>query len=141
MQAGMILYTAASSAPTGFLKADGSVLNRVDYPDLFTAIGTFYGEGDGQTTFKLPDLRGEWVRGWDNGRGVDEGRGFGEWKDGEAGNLPVSSTSNGTAAVGNYYGFDSLGNRSYTLEPDEDTYMGADENIVRNVALLAIIKI
>ena len=44
---------------------------------LFTAIGTTFGAGDGSTTFNLPDLRGEFVRGWDDGRGIDAGRTFG----------------------------------------------------------------
>jgi microcystin-dependent protein len=44
---------------------------------LFAAIGTLYGVGDGSTTFNLPDLRGEFVRGFDDGRGVDTGRTMG----------------------------------------------------------------
>jgi phage-related tail fiber protein len=44
---------------------------------LFSAIGTTYGAGDGSTTFNLPDLRGEFIRGWDDARGVDAGRTLG----------------------------------------------------------------
>lgn len=42
-------------------------------------------ESDG-TTFDLPDLRGEFIRGWDNGRGIDLGRGFGTWQEDKVGN-------------------------------------------------------
>jgi phage-related tail fiber protein len=44
---------------------------------LFSAIGTTFGSGDGSTTFNVPDLRGEFARGWDDGRGIDTGRTFG----------------------------------------------------------------
>lgn len=74
---GTVIWTARSSAPTGYLKANGAAVNRTTYADLFTAIGTTYGAGDGSTTFNLPDLRGEFVRGWDDGRGVDSGRAMG----------------------------------------------------------------
>jgi phage-related tail fiber protein len=44
---------------------------------LFAAIGTTFGSGNGSTTFNVPDLRAEFIRGWDNGRGIDTGRVFG----------------------------------------------------------------
>jgi microcystin-dependent protein len=74
---GAVQAFAMSAAPTGWLKSDGSAVSRTTYADLFTAIGTTFGSGDGSTTFNLPDLRGEFVRGWDDGRGVDSGRSFG----------------------------------------------------------------
>ena len=72
--AGTVIWTARSSAPTGYLKANGAAVSRSTYATLFSAIGTIYGAGDGSTTFNLPDLRGEFIRGWDDGRGVDSGR-------------------------------------------------------------------
>ena len=54
---GSIEAFAPGFTPVGYLPADGRLLNILDYPDLFQAIGTIYG-GDGQTTFALPDLRG-----------------------------------------------------------------------------------
>lgn len=63
-----------SSPPLGWLLAQGQAVSRLEYADLFSAIGTIFGAGDGSTTFNLPDLRGEFIRGWDNGRGVDAGR-------------------------------------------------------------------
>jgi phage-related tail fiber protein len=63
-----------AAAPAGWLKANGATVSRATYADLFAAIGTTYGAGDGATTFRLPDLRGEFLRSWDDGRGVDPGR-------------------------------------------------------------------
>lgn len=60
--------------PSGYLECDGSAISRTSYPELFALIGTTFGAGDGSTTFNLPDLRGEFIRGWDHGRGIDIGR-------------------------------------------------------------------
>ncbi|WP_055326027.1 phage tail protein [Ralstonia solanacearum] len=81
-QAGLIAYFARSTAPNGWLKANGAAVSRTTYAALFTEIGTTFGGGDGANTFNLPDLRGEFLRGWDDGRGVDSGRGFGTWQSG-----------------------------------------------------------
>jgi microcystin-dependent protein len=59
------------------LKCNGAAISRATYADLFTVIGTTFGVGNGSTTFNIPDLRGEFVRGWDNSRGIDSGRVFG----------------------------------------------------------------
>lgn len=77
---GSIILVAQSSAPTGYLKANGAAISRSSYSALYASIGTTYGIGDGSTTFNLPDLRGEFLRGWDDGRGVDSGRAFGSWQ-------------------------------------------------------------
>ena len=74
---GMIAYFAGQTAPAGWLKANGAAVSRTAYAKLFAAIGTTYGAGDGKTTFNLPDLRGEFLRGWDDARGIDTGRVFG----------------------------------------------------------------
>lgn len=77
---GSVFHVAGSVAPTGYLIANGQAVSRATYATLFAVIGTTYGAGDGSTTFNLPDLRGEFIRGWDAGRGVDPGRGFGTWQ-------------------------------------------------------------
>jgi microcystin-dependent protein len=77
---GQIIYMAASTPPTGFLVANGSAVSRTAYANLFATIGTYYGTGDGATTFNLPDLRGVVPRGWDDGRGLDTGRVFGTYQ-------------------------------------------------------------
>ena len=56
---GMISLFAGSTAPTGWLICDGTAVSRTTYADLFTAIGTTYGTGDGSTTFNLPNLKGK----------------------------------------------------------------------------------
>jgi len=78
---GSVSAFALSTAPAGWLKANGAAVSRTTYADLFAAIGTTFGAGDGSTTFNLPDLRGEFLRGWDDARGVDSGRTFGSWQD------------------------------------------------------------
>lgn len=74
---GMIATFAMPTPPSGWLAANGSVVSRTTYANLFAAIGTTYGAGNGSTTFNLPDCRGMFIRGWDAGRGQDAGRIFG----------------------------------------------------------------
>jgi microcystin-dependent protein len=61
--AGIIAPFAGSSAPAGWLAANGAAVSRTTYAALFAAIGTTWGAGDGSTTFNLPDLRGMFLRG------------------------------------------------------------------------------
>lgn len=75
--AGTVIHSARSTAPTGYLKANGAAISRSTFSVLFAAIGTTYGAGNGSTTFNVPDLRGEFLRSLDEGRGVDVGRGLG----------------------------------------------------------------
>lgn len=91
---GMIAAFAANVIPTGWLKCNGAAVSRTTYANLFASIGTIYGAGDGSTTFNLPDLRGETIRGWDDARGVDSGRAIGSWQDGQN----VSHTHTGTTS-------------------------------------------
>ena len=65
---------AVATVPTGYLECNGNAVSRTTYAALFAIIGTNYGTGNGSSTFNLPDLRGEFIRGFDNGRGVDSGR-------------------------------------------------------------------
>ena len=80
---GSVYTFAGATVPTGWLKCNGALLSRTTYAALFAVIGTAYGAGDGSTTFALPDLRGEFVRGFDDARGVDSGRALGS-KQGDA---------------------------------------------------------
>ena len=68
--AGNISMCGGSSAPTGWLLCDGSAVSRTTYADLFTAIGTTWGVGDGSTTFNLPDLRSRSPIGAGQGSGL-----------------------------------------------------------------------
>jgi len=71
---GTTIHYAGPYLPAGFLKENGAEVSRTVYAKLFAAIGTFYGPGDGTTTFNLPDSRGEFIRGFDDGRGIDPQR-------------------------------------------------------------------
>jgi microcystin-dependent protein len=61
---------ASLTAPVGWLKCDGAAVSRATYSVLFGIIGTTYGVGDGSTTFNLPNLVGEFIRGTPVGRDV-----------------------------------------------------------------------
>lgn len=74
---GFVMMFAANAAPTGFLKANGAAISRTTYANLFSAIGTTFGAGDGSTTFLVPDLRGRFARGWADNGSIDSGRAFG----------------------------------------------------------------
>lgn len=71
---GVLGFFATTTAPAGWLKANGAAVSRTAYAALFDRIGTTFGAGDGSSTFNLPDMRGEFVRALDDGRGVDAGR-------------------------------------------------------------------
>jgi len=60
---GTIIAYSGVNNPTGWLDCDGSAVSRTVYADLFTVIGTTYGEGDGETTFNLPDYRDRFIQG------------------------------------------------------------------------------
>ncbi len=75
---GMVAHFPTTAAPVGWLKANGASVSRTVYADLFSRIGTQFGS-DSSSTFKLPDLRAEFIRGWDDGRGQDAGRALGSW--------------------------------------------------------------
>lgn len=64
--AGIIMPFAGTVAPQGCLFCDGSAVSRTTYAALFAVIGTTYGEGDGETTFNVPDLSGRVVIGVSN---------------------------------------------------------------------------
>lgn len=53
---GSIMCFAGATAPEGWLLCDGQAINRINYKKLFSTIGTTYGNGNGSTTFNLPNL-------------------------------------------------------------------------------------
>ena len=71
---GAIMWFAANSAPAGFVKCNGASLTASTYSALFNVIQ--YTHGGSGANFNVPDLRGEFVRGWDDGKGTDSGRSF-----------------------------------------------------------------
>ena len=73
--AGMIMPNTSATEPAGWLECDGAAVSRSTYSALFAVISDDYGAGDGSTTFNLPDLRGQFVRGFANGSSMDADRG------------------------------------------------------------------
>ncbi len=135
IQPGDVAYFARDTAPSGYIKANGAAVSRTAYAALFAAIGTTFGAGDGSTTFNVPDLRGYFPRGYDDGRGVDSGRVFGsnqadDFKSHTHGGVhqPYSGVTFSGAATSYYIG---AGSTAAT---------GGTETRPRNVALLACIK-
>jgi len=55
MPAGSLIHFAGTNIPEGYLLCNGAAVSRATYADLFAAIGTIYGAGDGSTTFNLPN--------------------------------------------------------------------------------------
>ena len=133
---GAITFFATTSPPTGWLAANGAAVNRTTYSALFSVIGTTYGAGDGSTTFNLPDLRGEFIRGWDNNRGLDAGRVFGSTQEGSIQSHSHGILSSGeSGTTGNYIAGASTYNREIATMTT-----GSSETRPRNIALLACIK-
>ena len=71
---GSVFCIAVATVPSGYLECNGAAVNKSTYADLFAVIGITYGGTNASSTFNLPYLRGEFIRGFDNGRGVDSGR-------------------------------------------------------------------
>ena len=145
VSSGMVMPFAGSAAPTGWLECNGSAVSRTTYAALFAVIGTLWGVGDGSTTFNLPETRGEFIRGYDNSRGVDSGRVLASSQsdelkahthprntDGfsEAANVDTNGTISGN------YSPPALYLKNYTTTGST----GGSETRPRNVAMMYIIK-
>ena len=138
--AGAVIAVGVSSIPTGYLKCNGAAVSRTTYSALFVELGTLYGVGNGTTTFNLPDLRGEFIRGWDDSRGVDSGRSFGSFQADEFKShnhsLPMwqnsteKSQHTGGAGVATTFGQTA----KFTVGT------GGSETRPRNVAVMYVIK-
>lgn len=131
---GAIVPFARNTPPTGWLKANGALVPRTTYAGLFAAIGTTFGVGDGATTFGLPDLRGEFVRGWDDGRGVDSGRVFGSAQADEFKSHTHTATT--SSAISGASSSGTIGSPVATITGAT----GGAETRPRNIALLVCIK-
>lgn len=140
-QPGEICMFAKNTAPVGFLKANGAAVSRTVYAALFTAISTTFGVGDGSTTFNLPDLRGEFIRCWDDARGVDAGRAIGTAQ----ADAMQTHTHTFSALVDQSTGGSGTTSPSVNSANFAGTTAGpsgrvATETRPRNIALLACIK-
>jgi len=142
LPSGAIMAFAMNGAPTGWLAANGSAVSRTTYSDLWTALGTTsspYGQGDGSTTFNLPDLRGYFVRG--SGTNSD-GTASGTFAAKQADELKSHThtmyihpaTANGTST--NAARFNDIGFGSGITQAT-----GGTETRPKNIAMLYCIKI
>lgn len=149
--AGFVGHFARSTAPAGWLKANGAAVSRTAYAALFAEIGTTYGAGDGFNTFNLPDLRGEFIRGWDDGRGVDAGRAFGSYQADALQNITggIDLITGGHAAggafakngtVSNHLNAPILGTEAGITFDASRVARTAAETRPRNLPMLACIK-
>ena len=136
---GAVVVHAKSAVPPGYLTCNGGAVSRTTYSDLFSEISTTFGAGDGSTTFNVPDLRGEFLRGWDDGRGVDTGRGFGSWQNGaiEAHTHGYDRIDAGSGDTRTNIG---AGTAWWVRNNTATAITGGSETRPRNVALLPCIK-
>ncbi|MCE4053467.1 phage tail protein [Pseudomonas sp. Au-Pse12] len=99
------------TVPAGFLEVDGSVQSAATYPDLAAYLGTTFNTGgEGAGNFRLPESRGEFLRGWDHGRGVDAGRTLGSSQTDALQNIT------GTMTVYTQFGPSNLATGAFTVE-------------------------
>jgi microcystin-dependent protein len=116
---GQVAWFAMGMPPFGWLKANGAAISRTAYASLFAAIGVKHGIGNGSTTFNIPDLRGEFIRGLDDGREVDTGRLIGTHQAANiqshthtaSGGNHTHTASSGTDSANHYHGVN--GNTGY----------------------------
>lgn len=136
---GTMLPFPRGVVPSGFLEVDGSAQIIAMYPDLAAYLGGAFNRGDEKAgEFRLPDTRGEFLRGWDHGRDVDAGRVLGS---NQAGALQAHKhdlgasvvTETGAGPVGGYSGSGNI----YITETQET---GGTETRPRNLAVMWCIK-
>lgn len=141
--AGCVAAFASPQAPIGWLPANGAAVSRATYSNLFGAIGTAYGAGDESTTFNLPDLRGEFVRGLDGGRGINPNRTLGSLElDAFQTHTVTFGYSEQSGGVGDMSGTRVMGSagRMRMIAGSPSGARMANETRPRNIALLYCIK-
>jgi microcystin-dependent protein len=137
---GSITMYGANTAPTGWLECNGAAVSRTTYAGLFAAIGTVFGVGDSSTTFNVPDMRGEFARGWDNSRGIDSARAFGSAQADEL-EAHTHSVTPPAASDDTASGLTTTGTGgAETITPYNTASTGGTETRPRNIALMFIIK-
>ena len=139
---GAIMPFSFSAPPDGWLECNGAEISRAAYEKLFSKIGTIYGSGNGVNTFNIPDLRGEFIRGWDHGRGVDGGRNLGSFQEDEIRshnhqlqNVKSMDDSNS----GGHEGFVD-GDNYYAIRNYAVSNTGGNETRPRNIAMTYCIR-
>jgi microcystin-dependent protein len=134
---GQISFFASEQVPLGYLLCDGSTHLISDYIALGLMLGDLYG-GDGITTFAVPDLRGQFIRGWDNGAGVDPGRAFGS-NQGDAFGTHSHLMAGNLGAAGSRIVAGTTGKEPDYTSGAPTQFTGDTETRPKNVALLPCI--
>lgn len=140
---GSMVGLPVNKVPPGFLELDGSVRSIATYPDLALFLGTAFNQGnEGAGNFRLPESRGEFLRGWDHGRGVDAGRTIGSYQTGQ-----LESHDHLTWAENKYSSPASLGSSGAVAPHNIGAYAGVrtgftggTETRPRNLAVIWCIK-
>lgn len=140
---GAVFHFASSTAPTGYLKCNGDTIPNgsgtvqgitANFAALYAVVGSTYGSAG-----QLPDLRGEFVRGWDDSRGVDTSRTFGSAQSDEL--KSHTHSINPSTLVGRAGSFSATGgSQPLSQETVSIGNTGGTETRPRNIALLACIK-
>ena len=159
---GTILYYVGATAPTGWLFCDGSLVKKASYPQLFDIVkvwianvkgrGIFDSNGNEipsnenfldpkNPNFRLPDLRGQFIRGWDAGKGFDIDRLFGSYQLDMLRSHKHEITDTG-GPEGDDSGYMDIGNdgSNASLKKSSTDFQGGAETRPRNIAYLPIIK-
>lgn len=121
--AGDVKLTARSAVPNGWLACDGAAISRTTYADLFAAIGTAYGVGDGSTTFNVPNFLGRAVIGSGSGSGLTA-RSRGD----SSGSETHALTTSELAAHSHSHTHDTIGTHTH------DINLGTDNTTAGNLA-------
>jgi phage-related tail fiber protein len=147
---GSMVGLPVNKVPPGFLELDGSVRSIATYPDLAAFLGTAFNQGnEGAGNFRLPESRGEFLRGWDHGRGVDVGRAIGSYQldtlqniTGSFGGAENSASTIGAFGMGAWFGTVGAGssNRSITTFDASRVARTSTETRGRNLAVMWCIK-
>ncbi|QAX83670.1 phage tail protein [Pseudomonas sp. DTU12.3] len=127
---GAVLAFPTGIVAPGYLELDGSVQSIATYPDLAAYLGTTYNKGnEGPGNFRLPDSRGEFLRGWDHGRGVDGGRPIGSWQKGSLQSFDPSNVSPAVSGLWHNTASDAGLQEAHGLDPHNTTDYGVSNAV------------
>ncbi|QJI42059.1 phage tail protein [Pseudomonas sp. ADAK2] len=115
---GAIVAFPVDTPPPGFLELDNSVKSSAVYPDLSAYLAGKFNKGDeGVGNFRLPETRGEFLRGWDHGRGVDAGRALGSWQKGSLQSFDPSNIAQAVSGLWHNVSSDAGIAEAHGLDP------------------------
>jgi Phage Tail Collar Domain len=105
----VVAFPVTGNIPDGWKICNGATLSKNEFPDLFKALGTKWNRNDDDDeAFRLPDFRGVFLRGLDNGKGIDNGRQLGTFQDDE-----IENHSHNYATLTNHEGGNLPGATEY----------------------------